>query len=186
MSNADRSLAASSLVAGALGLLPLIAHVVPAVKSLEHYEEALKLYTEHIREPLLVFLHIDAHASQLAPVLVDISIFWIAIFLAINAFTHSKDGLFVWGHIARAYCYTKGASRPARFFCTLPKFIVSFVLAPIVCLVSLYTSLRTRRRYLTMAYLTVNPRQTALYLVGLFALPIFAISALAAVKTVWH
>lgn len=165
------------MAAGSLGLLSLAASAAPAFEAVHYLKEAAELYARHIRDPLFEALGLT---SRYAPFLLDIAVLWIGTFAAVNAFIYKVDGTFVWGHVGHNYCFRNRQTALAQFLCRAPKFMWAFLLTPLVCLMSIYAVARTGHSHLTMAFVTVNPKLVAKYLVALVAIPavLIAVAAL--------
>lgn len=172
----ENVLRGGGLLAGAISLLPLIASTVPAVESLHQFHEAFHLYSTYVRAPLLRSLPIDGTSV----LVIDVTLLWLALFAAINAYVYKADGNFLWKHIGTNYCYRAPQEPLVQILCRLPKFAWAFLMTPVVCMMAILTSVRTGRSHLTMAYITIEPHAVAKFLVAMVAIPtiVIALSAM--------
>lgn len=175
----SKLLGGGGLVAGAIGLMSLVAHTTVFFESLHHYKEALDLYTNYVRLPLLQ----AAGLTEVPALAIDVAVVWLALFAAINAFVFRADGNFLWGHIGHNYCFQSKQTWLGKVQCRLPKFIWAFLMTPIVCILAGASNLLTGRTYFTMAYITLQTTAVAKYFAGLFAISALALAALALVPS---
>jgi len=169
------SAASGSLFAATLALIPILASFAPALINIREFNESFHLYTSWVRDPLLNAIAYASGHEVRWPYLVDVIIFWLAIFGAVNIFIHRQDGLFVWGHIRHNSCFIAPSNKWGQVTCTLPKFIVALVLSPIICAAAIVSSLRTGRTRLTMGFITIDPSEVAKLVVASMSLAIFVI-----------
>lgn len=152
------------LVAGVLGLLSV---GFGLSENLPYVEKSASLYVSYVREPVTGALGLSSSIFKFA---LDGLIIWLALFSAINAFVYRADGVFLWEHIGRNYCYVAGQSRWAQTVCRLPKYLWAALMTPIVCLFSIIATARTGNRFLRMAYLIVEPKAVAKYVYALLSI----------------
>ncbi|MFN0217850.1 MAG: hypothetical protein ACKVP4_03430 [Hyphomicrobium sp.] len=171
-------LSGSGLFAGCVGLLSIFVSLSPALESLHHFKEAAELYAIYIRDPISKAFHLNTRTASVA---FDVLVVWISTFVAVNAFVYRSDGTFLWRHIGQNYCYKDRQSFVSQFACRLPKYLWAFLMTPIVCLASVFATARTGNTHLQMAYVIVEPKTVATYLVTLFAIPTVLLGLTAAV-----
>ena len=99
----------------------------------------------------------------------DLLVFWVMFFIAVNVFVYKHERNFLPAHISRSYCQLTPRNPFSRSACVTPKLIVAFFAAPIVCAVYALTKFRAPRGQLySAAYLTIQPRTIFSYLLALF------------------
>ena len=103
--------------------------------------------------------------------------------IAVNAFIFRADGTFLWGHIGQNYCFRSKQTPVGQLVCRLPKFVLAFVLTPLVCVLAAVVSLLSGRTYFTMAYVTLHTTTVAKYLVALFAISTLVLAGFALVPS---
>jgi hypothetical protein len=176
MSQLSRAIAGGSLLTGILAIFSILIRATPAIDTLKDYKDALDIYAKYVRTPMARSLSLDA--THYLSYGLDIVILWCALFAAINAFVQRDDGLFVWGHIARCYCFKEKQTFLAQTRCVVPKLLIAFLAAPIVCTIATWSRVTTGEPSITMAYMTVDPKIVARYLCALFGVPALIIVAL--------
>ena len=165
-----------SLLTGILTILSLLMRATPAIDTLKDYKDAFDLYAKYIRTPIMTYLGLNStHHLSYA---LDITIIWFALFASINAFVQRTDGLFVWGHIARTYCFREKNTLLAQITSVTPKFLIAFLAAPLVCIVATWSRIITGSASITMAYMTIEPKIVARYLCAFFGIPALLVAML--------
>jgi hypothetical protein len=108
-------------------------------------------------------------AGFLARTAIDLLVFWLMFFIAVNVFVYKHERNFLPGHISRSYCQLAPRNILSRMACVTPKLILAFLAAPVVCAVYALTKFRAPRGQLySAAYLTIEPRTIFSYLLALF------------------
>jgi hypothetical protein len=164
--------AATTLIGGVVSILSIAVRLHPALDSVKHLKESVDLYGTYIRKPLVLGLSkvgsIDL-ADVVAGTVIDVLVFWVMFFIAVNVFVYKFERNFLAGHIARSYCQLTSRDPFARAACVTPKLITAFFAAPVVCSVYALTKFRAPREQLySAAYLTIQPRTIFSYLLALF------------------
>ena len=158
-----------------LSILSLFVKMSLSIELLKDFKDALQLYTKYLRAPAIKGLGVDS--IPLASYALDGAVLWLALFLAINAFVQKIDGLFVSGHIGRGYCFRAKQTFIPLACCTLPKFIIAFLATPVVCTLAVWAHIVLGQASITMAYMTVEPKSVARYILALFGIPALIIAA---------
>ena len=151
------SFAGGSLLAAALALIPILADFIPALNNIKEFDDAFHLYGAWVRAPLLAGIAHVSGADVQWPILIDLFVFWVGIFFAVNVFIHQQDGLLVWGHIRHNSCFVAPSNFLGQIFCTLPKYVVAFLLSPLIYLTAVWAAFWTGRNEVTMGYVTIDP-----------------------------
>ena len=162
----------TTMVGAGLSLLSIALKVHPALETVKHLKEAVDLYTLYIRAPLerLLTILVPWPRTWLTSVMVDGLMFWIAFFLAVNLFVYRHERNFLPGHIYRSYCQLGAPGVGSGALCVLPKILLAFVAAPIVCIVFAITKFRAPSdRLFSAAYITLEPRTILNYVLTLVA-----------------
>jgi hypothetical protein len=164
--------AATTLIGGAISILSIAVRLHPALESVKHLKESVDLYGQYIRKPLTQALSRGTGfevAGFAAGTAMDLLVFWVMFFIAVNVFVYKHERNFLPGHISRSYCQLTPCNIFSRAACVTPKLIVAFFAAPIVCAVHALTKFRAPRWQLySAAYLTIQPRTIFSYLLALF------------------
>ena len=163
---AETFITAGTIVAGAVSILSIVAKLHPALESIRYLHEAFEFYNGYVRAPLVRALG-GVVLNPLAPYLVDLFVLWASLFIAVNFYVYRKEGLLVWGHIRRNYCFLKRQAFLSQLTCTAPKVAYAFLLAPFICVAFLVSGSRGPT-ILTQAYLTAEPREISRYLMLFF------------------
>jgi len=166
MSRVGRTLASGGFIAGALATLSLLTGAFDTFKDFHH---AIESYVRYIRVPMERALGLESF--PIGAYALDALILWFGLFLAINAFVQQHDGLFLWGHISRGYCYRTRQTALSQVRCVGPKIVVAFLATPWVCAVAIWASIGRGQPSVTMAYMTIEPKPVARYLSALFGIP---------------
>ena len=162
--------AATTLIGGAVSILSIAVRLHPALESVKHLKESV--HSQYIRSPLILGLSratgLDV-AGVVAGTVIDVLVFWVMFFIAINVFVYKYERNFLAGHISRSYCQLTPRNPLSRAACVTPKLMTAFFAAPIVCAVYALTKFRAPREQLySAAYLTIQPRTIFSYLLALF------------------
>jgi hypothetical protein len=164
--------AATTLVGGAVSILSIAVRLHPALESVKHLKESVDLYGQYIRKPLVLGLSKVAGvdlAGVVAGTVIDVLVFWVMFFIAVNVFVYKYERNFLAGHISRSYCQLTPRNPFSRAACVTPKLMTAFFAAPVVCAVYALTKFRAPREQLySAAYLTIQPRTIFSYLLALF------------------
>jgi hypothetical protein len=87
--------ALTTLIGGAVSILSIAVRLHPALESVKHLKESVDLYSQYIRTPLMRSL---AQATGLefagflaAGTAVDLLVFWVMFFIAVNVFVHNAS-----------------------------------------------------------------------------------------------
>ena len=164
--------AATTLIGGAVSILSIAVRLHPALESVKHLKESVDLYGQYMRRPLMQALSRATNyefAGYAAGMVMDVFVFWVMFFIAVNVFVYKYERNFLPGHISRSYCQLAPRNALSRIACVTPKLIVAFFAAPIVCAVYALTKFRAPRWQLySAAYLTIQPRTIFSYLLALF------------------
>jgi hypothetical protein len=163
---------ATTLIGGAVSILSIAVRLHPALESVKHLKESIDLYGQYIRRPIMQGLSRMTgleFASLVAGTAIDLLVFWVMFFIAVNAFIYKYERNFLPGHISRSYCQLTSRNPISRAACVAPKLVTAFLAAPIVCSVYALTKFRApRERLYSAAYLTIQPRTIFGYLLALF------------------
>jgi hypothetical protein len=152
--------------------LSIIIRLHPALESVKQLKESVDLYGQYIRLPLMQALSRSTaleFTGFAAATTIDILVFWVMFFIAVNVFVYKHERNFLPGHISRSYCQLRPQGTFSRIACVAPKLIAAFFAAPVVCAVFALTKFRAPRWQLYSAvYLTIQPRTIFNYLLALF------------------
>lgn len=166
-----RLTAGVSAMGGALSILSLVLRLHPTLENVKYLKEVIELYALYIRAPLTegIAALLPANDMWLASALGDGVVFWMTFFMAVNAFIYRNDGQLLPGHILDNYCQFASAKKMSRFMCLLPKLIIAFLAAPIVCsaLAILKIGSSPNRLY-SIAYMTIQPKSIVAYILAMF------------------
>jgi hypothetical protein len=164
--------AVTTLIGGAISILSIAVRLHPALESVKNLKESVDLYSQYIRGPLARALSTATgadFAGFVAGTLIDLAVFWLMFFIAVNVFIYRHEQNFLPGHISRSYCQLAPRNAFARFACVTPKLLTAFLAAPVVCVVYALTKFRApKERLYSAAYLTIQPRTIFGYLLALF------------------
>jgi hypothetical protein len=164
--------AATTLIGGAVSILSIAVRLHPALESVKHLKESVDLYGQYIRGPLAQALSRATGfevAGFAAGTALDLLVFWVMFFIAVNVFVYKHERNFLPSHIARSYCQLGPQGALSRIACVAPKLLAAFFAAPVVCAVYAVTKFRAPRGQLfSAAYLTIQPRAIFGYLLALF------------------
>jgi hypothetical protein len=164
--------AATTLIGGAVSILSIAVRLHPALESVKNLKESVDLYGQYIRRPLVMGFSRVAGvdlASVVVGTAIDVFVFWVMFFIAVNVFVYKYERNFLAGHISRSYCQLRSRKPLSRAACVTPKLIAAFFAAPIVCAVYALTKFHAPREHLySAAYLTIQPRTIFSYLLALF------------------
>jgi hypothetical protein len=164
--------ALTTLIGGAVSILSIAVRLHPALESVKHLKESVDLYGQYIRGPLSKALSRITgfeFVGFAAGTALDLLVFWVMFFIAVNVFVYKNERNFLPSHISRSYCQLGPQGTLSRFGCVAPKLAVAFLAAPIVCAVYALTKFRAPRWQLySAAYLTIQPRTIFSYLLALF------------------
>lgn len=164
--------AATTLVGGAISILSIAVRLHPALESVKHLKESVDLYSQYIRAPLLRGLSFATGTEPggfISGTVIDILVFWLTFFIAVNVFVYRHERNLLPAHIMRSYCQLTPQDGLSRFACVTPKVIAAFFAAPAVCTVYALTKFRAPAQQLySAAYVTIQPRTIFSYLLALF------------------
>jgi hypothetical protein len=181
--------AATTLIGGAVSILSIAVRLHPAFESAKHLKESVDLYGQYMRGPLMRGLSRTTgleFAGLAAGMMIDLLVFWVMFFVAVNVFVYKYERNFLPGHISRSYCQLTGRNPLSRAACVAPKLITAFLVAPVVCSLYALTKFRTPRdRLYSAAYLTIQPRAIFGYLLALFGGVAFILLASAYAMKAW-
>jgi hypothetical protein len=165
-------IAVTTLVGGVISVLSIVVRLHPALENVKHLKDSVDLYSHYIRTPLMRLLpHVAGVelAGFLAGTVIDLLVFWLMFFVAVNVFVYKYEHNFLPGHISRSYCQLAPRNIVARAVCVTPKLLAAFLAAPIVCTVYALTRFHAAPHELhSAAYLTIQPRMIFSYLLALF------------------
>jgi len=169
-----RGLYGASVLAGGMVVAEAIFGAIPRLASLRRALETLELYFEKV---------VPALAPLIEPkglgLVVIAGLGWVSAFLALAAFTRFHDGLSLWQHIARNSCWrnAEGSSKAVR--CTLPKWLATLALGPLIILVAFVKRIAVGVRTITIGYVSFDPSVIASYFkhVGMAAVAFVTIAA---------
>ncbi len=178
MSGVGRAFASGGFIAGVFAVLSILTKAGGGLEAFKEFHQAFESYARYIRAPVGRALGLES--IPIGMYVLDALILWIGLFLAINAFVQRYDGLFLWGHIGRGYCYRQKQTALSQARCIIPKLVFAFLATPWVCVVAVWASIVRGQSAVTMAYMTVEPTPVARYLSTLFGIPaaILAIASL--------
>lgn len=170
LGTAGRLATGVSAFGGALSILSLVLKFHPAFENVKYLKEAIELYAVYVRAPLAGNLSVlfPAGSSWLIGVLGDGLVFWTTFFIAINVFVYRHGGRFLPGHIANNYCHLAPRKKFSLLSCVLPKLVVAFLAAPIVCTaLALLKHGSDANRLYSVAYMTVQPKSIIMYIMAM-------------------
>lgn len=159
---------AVTLFTSVLSILAIVVRLIPGLDDVRYLKDAIDVYVEYIRVPMLHLTGLQGpHGS--GGVLADLLFFWVAFFAAVNVFIYKHEGGLLPAHIRNNHCQYTAKGAVAAFACVLPKLVVAFVAAPVVCTFYALTKFRAPKdRLYSATYLTIQPREVLSYLLTLF------------------
>lgn len=162
----------TTLIGSTVCILSIAVRLLPALESVKQLKESVDLYGQYIRKPLLQGLSSVTgleFTGLAAGTAMDVLVFWVMFFIAVNVFVYQYERNLLLGHIDRNYCLLTPRNPLSRIACVAPKLITAFFAAPIVCTVYALTKFRAPKGQLySAAYLTIQPRTIFSYLLVLF------------------
>jgi hypothetical protein len=182
--------AASTLIGGAISILSIAVRLHPALESAKHLKESVDVYSQYMRTPIMQGLSRITgfeFAGVAAGTAIDLLVFWVMFFIAVNVFVYKYERNFLPSHISRSYCQLTPRNPLSRAACVAPKLLTAFLAAPVVCSLYALSKFRTPRdRLYSAAYLTIQPRAIFSYLLALFGgVALILLASAYAVKAWW-
>lgn len=179
LGTAGKLTASVSALGGAISILSLLLRFHPALENAKYLKEAIELYAHYIRAPLAGGLAalFPAGSSWIAGAVGDALVFWMTFFLAVNVFVYRHSRRFLPGYIADNYCHLAPRRKISRFFCAMPKLVIAFLAAPIVCTALALMKIGSgANRLYSVAYMTIQPKSIFTYIVAMAAIVAGAIA----------
>jgi len=160
-----------TFLASLLSILAIAVRFMPALDDVRYLKDAIDVYVHYLRTPVLRLtglLEPDGTAGVVG-ILTDLFFFWVAFFAAVNVFTYRHEGGLLPSHIYANHCQYHARGTYSALVCVVPRLLLAFAAAPIVCTVyALTKSGAPKDRLYSAAYMTIQPREVLGYLVTVF------------------